>query len=182
MRTHPDAPWLVAQAVEFLSKWLRPTDVGFEWGSGRSTIWFAKRVRRLISVEHDKQWVDIVLRQLGQLQNVELCYRQLEPNDGWDYIGPIQEICPDESLDFCLVDGRLRERCAVEAVSKVKPGGLLILDNVDRYLPSDDSTPSSRRDYQNEIWTTFHKEMVAEWRYLQFSNGVSTTGIWVKPA
>lgn len=55
-RTHPDAPWLTAHAVSILSTWLKPTDVGFEWGSGRSTVWFAQRVHRLCSVEHDASW------------------------------------------------------------------------------------------------------------------------------
>jgi hypothetical protein len=55
-RCHPDHPWLTRAANAILDSWLKPTDVGFEWGSGRSTIWFARRVHHLTSVEHDHRW------------------------------------------------------------------------------------------------------------------------------
>ena len=57
-KRHPDWPWLTAASIQILSSWLRPTDIGFEWGSGRSTLWFARRIRKLISVEHDPKWYD----------------------------------------------------------------------------------------------------------------------------
>jgi hypothetical protein len=46
---HPDVPWLTRQAVEILEDWLKPGYVGLEWGSGRSTLWFARRVSHLTS-------------------------------------------------------------------------------------------------------------------------------------
>lgn len=52
-RRHPDAPGLSPEAVSLLSTLLEPTHAGLEWGSGRSTIWFARRVAELVSVEHD---------------------------------------------------------------------------------------------------------------------------------
>ncbi|MCK5642361.1 MAG: hypothetical protein KAJ19_16255 [Gammaproteobacteria bacterium] len=49
IRMHPDVPWLTRQAVEILEDWLKPGYVGLEWGSGRSTLWFARRVSHLTS-------------------------------------------------------------------------------------------------------------------------------------
>src|SRR6266704_4384846 len=72
-RKHPDAPWLGHEMVRILEDWLMPDDRGFEWGSGRSTIWFAKRVRSLVSVEHNSDWSRWVNAELRarSVKNVE---------------------------------------------------------------------------------------------------------------
>jgi len=54
--SHSNYPWLTQQANLILSTLLKPTDMGLEWGSGRSTIWFTQRVKYLTSVEHDEAW------------------------------------------------------------------------------------------------------------------------------
>jgi hypothetical protein len=63
-RRHPDAPWLTIEAVAFLEHRLACDGVGFEWGSGRSTVWLARRVRRLTSIEHDPTWFEKIRRRL----------------------------------------------------------------------------------------------------------------------
>ena len=52
----------------------------------------------------------------------------------------------DESVDFCLVDGKYRDLCADKMVPKIRKAGFLIVDNVNRYLPNDHSvSPDTRR-------------------------------------
>ena len=41
--TDPEAPWLPREVVQFLDSWLTPAHLGLEWGSGRSTLWLARR-------------------------------------------------------------------------------------------------------------------------------------------
>lgn len=43
-RRNPEHPWLTADAVRILSTLILPTDIGVEFGSGRSTKWFAQRL------------------------------------------------------------------------------------------------------------------------------------------
>ena len=50
-KRHPDHPWLAPHAVVWLEANLRPDMRGFEWGSGRSTLWFGKRLKSLTSIE-----------------------------------------------------------------------------------------------------------------------------------
>ena len=45
---NPSAPWVTKDAIRFLNDNLTDELIGLEWGSGRSTIWFSKRVRFLI--------------------------------------------------------------------------------------------------------------------------------------
>ena len=69
----PERPWLTRESIGILDRLLRPEDIGIEFGSGRSTAWFAQRVKRLRSVEHNPVWHARVARQLasGEIGNVE---------------------------------------------------------------------------------------------------------------
>lgn len=55
-KIQPDQSWLTRSANEILNSWLTKSDIGLEFGSGRSTLWFAKRMAYLTSVEHDPVW------------------------------------------------------------------------------------------------------------------------------
>ena len=179
-RVHPDAPWFAKSMVEILENWLKPWDRGIEWGSGRSTVWFAERVGSLVSVEHNPIWYEQIgakLRMRG-LQNVEY---HLCPNNH-DYLG-IAEMYPPESFDFCLVDGLERDQCAVSAVSLVKPGGIVIVDNCNWYLPTKSRSPFSRTTQQGPYtkkWAEYG-DLVESWRRIWTTNGVNDTALWVKP-
>ena len=121
----PDRPWLGGAVTRFLDAELPRAGSGWEWGSGRSTPWFARRLNRLVSVEGDLAWHGRVGARLAQLEirNVEL--RLLgDP----EYVTAI-DAEPDGSLDLVLVDGDHRHDCVRHALSKVRPGGLLVVDN-----------------------------------------------------
>jgi hypothetical protein len=180
-RRYPNAPWLSRGAVEILENWLKPCDRGIEWGSGRSTIWFAERVGYLVSVEHNPDWHKRVSAQLKRkgLKNVE--YRLCE--EPRQYCS-VAEKLPPESFDFCLVDGEERDQCALAAISLVKPGGIVIADNCNWYLPTLSRSPLSRRPEQGpytEKWAAYLNS-VKGWRQIWTTNGVFDTGLWVKPA
>src|SRR5262245_28763699 len=49
-------PWLTFGAVRFLESRLASTQRVFEYGSGGSTLFLARRVEQVISVEHDVRW------------------------------------------------------------------------------------------------------------------------------
>lgn len=178
--THPDAPWLTRQATAFLERELRPEYVGLEWGSGRSTAWLAKRVRNVISIEHDPAWfarVQSMLRKRN-IENVALHFLDARAPE---YLAPIQEEA-DDSLNFVLVDGvsELRDVCALAAVAKVRPGGLLIVDDIHRYLPSHSIAPLAlAADVKplSHAWEGF-RARVADWPVTWTSDGVRDTAIW----
>jgi hypothetical protein len=138
-RENPDAPWLVPAAIAFLEQEMRPEFVGFEWGSGRSTLWFARRIRYITSVEGRRAWYDEVTRwlvkdDLAERVTLRLAEVTSEHNFSSEeierYAGVIDGVV-DGSLDFILVDGHFREACLLRIASKLRPGGLLIIDNTD---------------------------------------------------
>ncbi len=61
---NPEHPWLTKEASFILVSLLKETDIGLEGGSGRSTLWFARRVKKLTSVEHNKNWYNKILKKL----------------------------------------------------------------------------------------------------------------------
>ena len=145
--THPDAPWLTQKAVDFLASSLHSEMCGFEWGSGRSTIWLAQRVNRLVSVEHDPQWYETICSRAAA-RNVD--YRLAQ---GVDYAGQIGDF-PDEYFDFVLVDGEFREACLRAAATKVRRGGFLILDNADYEFDTSALFEYDRQTTHNGVWRT----------------------------
>jgi predicted O-methyltransferase YrrM len=186
-RRHPNAPWLTATMVDVLASWLKSTDIGMEFGSGRSTLWFASRVKHLVSTEHDANWgqrVEEKIRSAGLSEKV--AYWRTGPSPSADtYLAALKDT-PPESLDFILVDGLFRDACAVGAVQKLRSGGILIVDNINWYLPPRvrSYSPASRSRESgclNKVWQQF-EGLVSNWRCIWTSNGVWDTALWIKPA
>jgi hypothetical protein len=142
-RLRPNDPWLAPRAIRYLDEALRPDWSGFEWGSGRSTSWFGQRLGRLTSIEHDETWHGVVAQRIAGMGNVDLRYVPLDhpPLETGElhydpqpaYVAAVEAV-EDASLDFVLVDGAYRQPCITAALPKLRPGGLLVVDNTD-WLP-----------------------------------------------
>ncbi|MGA8740209.1 MAG: hypothetical protein WB561_03365 [Terracidiphilus sp.] len=157
------------------------------WSGVRGgTLWFAKRVQHIISVENNREWFERVKSMVAGMSNVDLrlCDGSTEENPS-DYLRVTDGLKP-ESLDFVLVDGALaRVQCAHIAIPLLKSGGILILDNANWYLPSNSKTHGSRKPGDNRrpdaaAWDNFLTK-VAPWRHIWTTNGVTCTAMWFKP-
>ena len=188
-RTHPDAPWLCPDAVKILDSWLRTTDRGVEWGTGRSTVWLAMRIAHLISVEHNPQWAQIVAKKLydhgvtNSKVDCKLFPDGKEEKADSDYVNVVRNIAPG-SLDFCLVDGVSRVHCALACVEKLKLGGILIVDNANRYIPRSPKSrsPESRGPedgFSSEEWKELMR-IIKKWRCIWITSGITDTALWIK--
>jgi hypothetical protein len=128
-------PWLSFGAIAYMSDRLGPTSSVFEYGSGGSTLWFADRVGRVTSVEHDPDWRARVQREIERAQrgNASVMLREptpaLESPESFEHYARACETFPDESFDLVLVDGKTRLACLERAALKVRVGGLLALDD-----------------------------------------------------
>lgn len=184
-RIHPGDPWLTPEAIRILASLLKKEDIGLEWGSGRSTLWFGQRIQSLTTVEHNPkwhQWVEEQVEKHGHT-NVRCLLRDLAPENGErsPYV-QVAESIDDSTLSFCLVDGRLRAHCANAVIPKLRPNAVLVVDDAQRYLPSPSRSPAARREEDgpaSEPWARF-LETVRSWRCIWTSNGKSDTVIWIK--
>jgi len=187
-KSSPDHPWLTRDANRILASFLRDTDVGLELGSGRSTLWFAKQTKHVTSVEHDRLWYEKVRKMLNAsaLRNVDY---HLIPDDlpeqggaGASYVRFIGTLKTAE-FDYALIDGIYRDFCALASMRLLRPGGVLIVDNVNWYLPHKTSTPYSRTSHQgpeSPEWEEFARA-VSQWRSIWTSSGVTDTALFFKP-
>lgn len=187
-RLHPDHPWLTKSANAILKKQLKHQFVGLEFGSGRSTLWFARRVRNLTSIEHDPVWFHRVSVMLAasRIANVTYVLEEVDRSEQeaatTGYLGILNDFAA-ESLDFVLVDGVYRAACANGAIDKLRPGGMLIIDNVNWYLPCQSRAPNSRRLEQGPVsqeWARLENR-VSTWRRDWTTSGVTDTAIFYKP-
>ena len=71
--TVKNAPWLTPPATTFLNRVLDRQETFLEFGSGRSTLFFASRVKELISVEHHEGWFKKIstLLEVEGMENVK---------------------------------------------------------------------------------------------------------------
>lgn len=126
-----NTPWLTPEANNLLKQWIRSSDFILKFGSGASTIWFSKFAKKIIIIEHDKKWYTITKNLTNKKHsNVELFFAPTKN----EYLRTIKYI-PDNPVDVCLIDGQWRYDCLLGSFSKVKSGGLVVLDNAETLLP-----------------------------------------------
>lgn len=186
---HPDWPWLTKHSILALESLLKSSDKGFEWGCGRSTVWFARRVSEMASVEHNPVFAEKIngILKTENLKNASVTLREASRDAMFDNSHPyVAEIgkYPPEFFNIIHVDGLARDYCVLKAVKHLKPGGLLVVDNINVYLPYPDTkSPNSRKPADGpdgKLWIEF-LEQVSDWRNFWTTNGVWDTTIWFKP-
>lgn len=134
----PALPWISYSAIEELSRNLNKKARVLEFGSGMSTIWYAKHAGEVFSVEDCKPWFDKVssIIQQNNIKNVNLAY--FEDQDRYS------KFMKDDNFgfDLIMVDGNYRDACVSNAINLLRPGGIFYLDNSDRGIISKD--PATR--------------------------------------
>ena len=167
-KDNPEAPWLVPKAVLFIENWLKKEMRGFEFGSGRSTKWFANKVSFYYSIEGDFDWYNKIKKQnLINIKNgkCKIIYKdagnqlKIEFDKKEKYTNSLQNF-KDSYFDFGLIDGHHRIECLEKSLNKVKNGGILIVDNTDAI---------------DGI-----KKFFKKYKFEKFTNGISETTIIYK--
>jgi hypothetical protein len=119
-------PWLAFGAIEWLEQNVRSRWRVLELGSGGSTLFFRRRVRELVSVEHDARWFERVQAAVPPGPGLT---HLLEPEHRFTEI-----VCsyPERHFDLVLVDGGSdRAKAAIAAAERIAPLGGVMVDNSD---------------------------------------------------
>lgn len=114
-------PWYTYPAIEYLAGLDFSTSKILEFGSGASSIWWARRAESVLAVEHDKEWFTASARNSGA--NLKIILAENEP----DYLSATT----GERFDVVIIDGIHRHRCAESISDVLAADGLVILDNSD---------------------------------------------------
>lgn len=141
-----DCPWWTYKSIKKIDLFLqnKKNVIAFEYGSGASTIWLAKRVKILYSVEHNPDWYKVVSDYVQKFLNVNYLYKKIDlvthsskysstKEKGvtfHQYVTSINSI--NKMFDLIVIDGRARNACLEQALKKIKKGGIIIFDNCNR--------------------------------------------------
>jgi precorrin-6B methylase 2 len=149
-----EIPWFSYAAIDFLEDFLKPEMTVCEYGSGGSTFFFARRVHSVFSIEDNPMWHQLVSERL-QRQGVRNVHLTLHPFDfknptGFERSAYLNAI-PDQRFDVIVVDGseewtQVRPVCFEKAESRVKPGGIIVVDDSWRYAAL--RTANGARDHR----------------------------------
>ncbi len=127
-------PWFTIGCLEWLSKQDLSQKTILEFGSGASTAWFAKRCKRIVSIEADKNYFPKTIDAVKGLNNVHISLRECNEGDQ----SKVDFYCDERTCesdfnphyDIVIVDGVLRNECLQKGIEILgKNGGLIIADN-----------------------------------------------------
>ncbi len=140
-----DVPWWTYRAIDVVDAWLsahpHPIRV-FEYGSGASTLWLARRADEVHSVEHHAGFAEHIRPTLEKYPNID--FHVVEPVkssapavpsakeghaglDFADYVATIDKV--GGSFDLIVIDGRAREACLTAALPRLAADGIIVYDN-----------------------------------------------------
>jgi hypothetical protein len=151
-----ELPWFSYAAIDFLNGYLRPEMSVCEYGSGGSTIFFARRVKSVFSIEDNPRWFELVSRRLDEkaLHNVQLKLCAFDFKQPADFEeSAYLHAMPEGPFDVIVVDGSeewipVRPTCFQKAESRIKTGGIIVVDDSWRY-------PILRKKHQAKDYRIF---------------------------
>jgi hypothetical protein len=119
-------PWYTYSTIAFLVNRL-PSDIDvFEYGCGYSTLWWMRRARSVISVEHAGPWAETIRPMANpNVRLIEVPFGQEQA-----YATTIEST--GKTFDVVVVDGENRVACLKIAPHHLKSDGIVILDNSER--------------------------------------------------
>ena len=145
-------------AISRCARLLRPDSRVFEFGTGGSTVFLARRAATVESVEDSAAWHQAVTTRLAQLglAHATVLQRDLPASDPthphWPaYLAPLHG-----QYDLIVIDGQdntdlrfgesghLRTHCFFHSENFIRPGGVIVVDDSWRY-PALRSASKARR-------------------------------------
>lgn len=159
-----DTPWWSYRAIDVVDGWLQqhPDARVFEYGTGASTLWLARRAARVESVDHDPVFSATVSDLVPDNVTLHVVEgRPAGPNprapsrkagyshlDFGEYVDLITRV--HGPFDLIAIDGRSRVECLRLAQKHLAPGGIIVFDNAGRaeYQPTLRDLPFDVRFYR----------------------------------
>jgi len=147
-KTNNKIPWYTYPAIEYLNSLDFSQKSVFEYGSGFSSIYWGRKAKDVISVEHDRIWMEKIKPESGTNQTVLL------KKDDTEYEKAITET--GKVFDVIVIDGLRRPECARDIDKYLNhqssEGFMIILDNSDWYK----NTAKYLKEELNLIEVDFH--------------------------
>lgn len=119
-------PWVTYSFIDVIKERINNGHDILEFGSGNSTIFYAKNARSVYSVENDKEWFD---RNAGlNLPNVQIVHCPVVRDGDYSKSG----VSTGRKFHIIIVDGRDRVNCCKQAIHSLTEDGVIVLDDSER--------------------------------------------------
>ncbi len=128
-------PFINYPSIKIFKSYLSKKDVLYEWGSGRSTSFFAKRVYMVHSVESDKKWLNTTenLLKKKNLMNYTLDFHEDDISEEFLNAPTLRKTKEEDGKDkVYVIDGGPRNLCAQLAGKICKNNDIIYLDDSDK--------------------------------------------------
>ena len=132
-------PHYAFHTLSWLETMFKENRIGkvFEWGAGNSTLYYARMGCKVVTVEHDRKWADMLLNciEANKIANIQLMYCENKS----EYINVPASVLTE--ADLIVVDGRFRVECALYIAELIRSGILkdkiILFDDAqrERYKP-----------------------------------------------
>ena len=119
-------PWMNYSVIHLLKTRLNRSLRLFEYGSGYSTLFYARLVQHVTSIEYDREWFDLLQAKIPT--NTDLYFQEYIP--GGEYSKFILSM--PHKYDVLVVDGRDRVNCIYNGLDQLTEVGVVILDDSQR--------------------------------------------------
>lgn len=128
----PELPWIAYDMIAYLDSFLSKNSRVLEFGSGMSTLWYAKKAGEVYSIEDYRIWYDKIISKIkeSEIKNIHYIF-EASTEEYSKFMFDDQQ-----GFDLIMVDGSHRSSCIVNSVQKLRPGGILYLDNSDKHSTS----------------------------------------------
>lgn len=130
------APWLTFPLVTFLDTKSYAGRSVLEFGSGQSSLWWAKRADSIVALETDAEWTKRV-RETAPA-NLDVKEVPLEFATAEDFAANVKEVVGDARHDVVVVDGGDRVKALLAAPDHVTDDGIIITDDLDLFRQDPD--------------------------------------------
>lgn len=122
-----EIPWVTPEALHMFDLFCKPHHEVLEFGAGGSTLFFARRVSKVVSLEADKDWYRMVNEEAAKkdISNIEM-----------HLVTSVADCAVSvraRQFDVVLVDcdGIDRFEAAKMAIKQVRKDGIVVVDNYD---------------------------------------------------
>lgn len=131
-RNNEPLPWYTYPSIDFLKYRSYEDKVVLEFGGGQSTLWWAHRAKKIVTLEGDKEWYEKIKGKMPD--NVDLSYVSMESKEA--NICQVKEVLNNKDFDkydVIIIDGLYRFEMIDIAINHLKEDGIIICDNAEGY-------------------------------------------------
>jgi predicted O-methyltransferase YrrM len=137
-----EVPWMTYKAISYLKDFVKKDQEIFEFGSGASTLFFARNCKNVTSIETNKRWKSIIEERLKENNLTNSQINLMEDGlENENYENFLLRHCEEHSdvanqrkkqFDIIIIDSIKRYKCSTNILSSLKKGGIIILDDSER--------------------------------------------------